>query len=323
MSDSHNVCVMAPNGVAGEIMQFSHLQIFLKVIETGSFSGAGAALSVAQPAVSRVVRQMESESGSKLFHRHGRGVQPTQAGERLAYHAHHILRHERELRSELSDLSGTLQGMASMAIPPGAGKVIMVPLVTRFKALHPAAELRVMEVFTGDMPEKLANGTLDIALTYASMSSVSALREPLVREPIYLIGDATSPATQGDEIKMADIAKLPLILPTRRSGLRGDIDAALARAGIKANIVLELDATGPLLSLVRAKIGYTVLPLCSLHGESHELFSTARLTDPYVERELSLASTRKYPLTAVAREAARLVRQETLRYCHVAGWQPI
>ena len=181
MSNSHNICVMAQSQ-KGARLQLFHLRIFLKVIETGSFSGAGAVLSMAQPAISRVIRQMEQENDTALFHRHGRGVLPTQAGERLAYHARHILRHERELRSELSELHGTLHGSANVAIPPGAGKVIMVPLVTRFKELHPTASLKVMEVFTGDMPEKLANGTLDIALTYASLSSGSALREPLVRE---------------------------------------------------------------------------------------------------------------------------------------------
>src|SRR6478736_9639842 len=67
------------------------LYYFVQVAELGSFSRAAAALSMGQPIVSRFIRRLEDELQVQLFHRHGRGVQLTEAGDRLLEHGKAIL----------------------------------------------------------------------------------------------------------------------------------------------------------------------------------------------------------------------------------------
>ena len=97
--------------------------------ELGSFSRAAAALSIGQPIVSRFIRRLEDELQIQLFHRHGRGVQLTEAGERLLERSRAILRNLSQARTEITALGGVPVGSVSVAMPPLFGHMLAVDLL--------------------------------------------------------------------------------------------------------------------------------------------------------------------------------------------------
>lgn len=95
-------------------MELLELRYFMEVATAGSLSRAAAKLSVSQPTLSRQLRKLETEMRTELFYRHGRGVRPTSAGERLLDVARGTLQQLDDIKTELQ--SGTLDEVGEVTI---------------------------------------------------------------------------------------------------------------------------------------------------------------------------------------------------------------
>ena len=104
-----------------------------------------AFLSVVQPALSRQVRQLESELGQNLFERNGRGVVLTDAGTRLLEHTRGILTQIGRARQDLEDQRKGDSGHVTLGLPPSLGRSVTVPLVKAFDEQLPNARLATVE----------------------------------------------------------------------------------------------------------------------------------------------------------------------------------
>jgi len=99
----------------------------------GSFTQAALTMGVAQPMLSRQIRQLEVELHQSLLIRNGRGVTPTESGLLMLEHARGILYQVALAKEELSGTSGALAGPISIGLPPSLSRLITVPLTLAFK----------------------------------------------------------------------------------------------------------------------------------------------------------------------------------------------
>ena len=121
-------CYAAVLFLGGSGLELKQLEYFRHVAELGSFTRAAAFLSVVQPALSRQVRQLESELGHTLFERNGRGVVLTDAGSRLLEHTRGILTQLGRARQELADQRNGDSGHFALGLPPSLGRCVTVRL---------------------------------------------------------------------------------------------------------------------------------------------------------------------------------------------------
>src|SRR5258708_5760934 len=147
-------------------MDLKQLEYFRHIAELGSFTRAAAYLSVVQPALSRQVRQLESELGQSLFERNGRGVVLTEAGNRLLEHTRGILTQIGRARQDLEDQRNGDSGHFALGLPPSLGRSVTVPLVDAFRRSLPNANLVTVEGLSTYILEWLAVGRVDCALVY-------------------------------------------------------------------------------------------------------------------------------------------------------------
>jgi LysR family nitrogen assimilation transcriptional regulator len=110
-------------------MELRQLQRFLSVAESGSISTASSVLGIAQPVLSREIKQLEKELRAKLFYRHGRGTRLTEAGAHFRMTVAPLVRKLQQAKSELSVRSGELAGSLSFAMPPSLSAVMGPRLV--------------------------------------------------------------------------------------------------------------------------------------------------------------------------------------------------
>ena len=126
-------------------MDERRLRYFLAIIDEGSITGAAKRLHVAQPSLSQALRAFEVELGVELFHRVGRGLRLSGAGEALVGSARQILRSIDEARDAIAGVvdlrTGTLDiaALATLAVDP------MAPLIGRFRERYPGVQVRVYE----------------------------------------------------------------------------------------------------------------------------------------------------------------------------------
>ena len=124
-------------------MNLKQLEYFVSVAELGSFSKAARALNVAQPALSRQVRALETDLREPLLLRNGRGVALTEAGQRLLDHGNSLLQQVAQVREEMGATRGEPVGRITIALPPSISRQLTLPLIDSFRRELPKARLAV------------------------------------------------------------------------------------------------------------------------------------------------------------------------------------
>jgi LysR family nitrogen assimilation transcriptional regulator len=283
------------------------LQYFVRVAELGSFTKAASVLRIAQPALSRRVRTLEVALKANLFRRNGRGVQLTEAGQRLLDHAHHLLQ-DAEAAMQSVHGEGVYRGSVSIGLPPSVGKVLTVPLVTRFVADYPDATLTVAEGLSNSLQEQLVSGRLDVAVLFNPSPSQRILTETIATEPLYLIAPR-SKDQRGRVRTLKDLASLPLIFPSAPHPIRALVEGEAARTGVALSIKLQLDSVAAILDLVQAGYGYSVVPKNVLRGALDPSRSSwHRIDVPSFKTTLCLATRIPRPASKLIEGTVHLLR---------------
>ncbi|MFI5445339.1 LysR substrate-binding domain-containing protein [Polaromonas sp. UC242_47] len=303
-------------------MDLKQLEYFVRVAELGSFTRAAIALDVAQPALSRQIRLLEVELRQSLLTRNGRGAIPTEAGKLLLKHGRGILHQVDVAREELGAARGALAGRVSIGLPPSLSKLITVPLTRTFRQQLPQAQLTLTEGFSVLMHEGLRVGNLDLAVLYNSERSPELEITTLHSEELVLISRKSDdlpasvlPATHGKHqpISLAEVAELPLILPSRPNAFRILVEGEMIAIGRKPQITLEVDGLNAILSLVKEGLGHAVLPSYTLSNfDDSEPFTLRSIHNPPIMSQLMLVRSSRRPSTETQKKAIEVVKSVLL-----------
>ncbi|MEZ5606440.1 MAG: LysR family transcriptional regulator [Burkholderiaceae bacterium] len=174
--------------------RFQVMQIFVRVVETGSFSKAAAELGTTQPTATKAVAEAERHLGARLLHRSTRGVTPTEAGALYHERCKAILR-ELEDAENLTGLaqagsSGTLRINSSVAF----GRRVLVPLVLRYMADHPQLQI---ELGFDDQYVDLVERGVDLAIRIGRLADSSLGARHLGINPWVLVAAPAYLAAHG------------------------------------------------------------------------------------------------------------------------------
>ncbi|HOP90287.1 MAG TPA: LysR substrate-binding domain-containing protein [Ottowia sp.] len=293
-------------------MDLKQLSYFVRVAELGSFTRAAAALGVAQPALSRQIRLLEVELRQNLLQRNGRGAVPTEAGALLLEHGRGILHQVARATDELSRLRGGLAGRVALGLPPSVARVLAVPLTRAIQAQLPGAQLSITEGLSAGMQEQLGNGRLDIAVLYNAQPLPGIELTPLAHEELLLVqAAADAPATRGP-IGLRELARLPLIIPSRPNAIRMQVEIEMTAAGCQPDVVLEIDGVPAILDLVAGGAGCAVLSRNAVASAPRPAaFSVRRIKTaraPTLQIRLYTAVSALRPTTRTQQAALALVR---------------
>ncbi|MBW8845724.1 MAG: LysR family transcriptional regulator [Burkholderiales bacterium] len=289
-------------------MTLNQIEYFIQVAEHGSFSKAALVLNVAQPALSRQVRALETELHETLFLRNGRGVELTEAGRRLFEHGQGILHLVTQAREDLSEHRNEPVGQIVVAMPPTQARMHTLPLIQAFSASCPRARLVIMEGFSTHLTEWLVSGRADLALVYNPEPLPSLEILPLREEALLLL--SPSEAAPSGPLTLAELSRLPLIMPQRGHVFRKRMEEAAAMAGVQLRVDWEVSSVPTILDLVAAGLGHAALGEDVLRAFEHpERLAVTRFKASDVKTTLCLvtpALKRSTPLTQ--RTAALLMK---------------
>ncbi len=142
-------------------MDWDKLKSFHAAAEAGSLTGAAELLNLSQSAVSRQISALEGELGVKLFHRHTRGLLPTEPGRVLFEAAKEVAARITLAESNLQDLRDEPSGALRVTAPTAFGALWLAPRLQRFNAAYPQIALRLL---LSDHELDVANLEADIAI---------------------------------------------------------------------------------------------------------------------------------------------------------------
>lgn len=148
-------------------MELRHLRYFVTIAEEQSFTRAAERLWIAQPGLSTQIRKLEAELGVRLFERHTRGVDLTEAGELLLGRARTTLAAADEVTATGRSLAGGAAGRVRLGVATEAHWAGAPFLLQRFAAARPGVELTVLEGYGGTLWHELRDRRLDALLAPA------------------------------------------------------------------------------------------------------------------------------------------------------------
>jgi LysR family nitrogen assimilation transcriptional regulator len=303
---------MAPQGAL--ILDLKQLDYYVRVAELGSFTKAAALLSVAQSALSHQVRQLEIEFRQPLLHRNGRGVTPTDAGNRLLAHARGILTQVDRARDELADQRGAPVGHLVIGLPATIARLLTVPVFKSFQAAFPKATFGMVEGLSAAIVDWVATGRADVGLIFDPIPSPSLDLIPLHQQEMFLISaKEDKPRPGGRAVRMQDLPRYPLIVPSRLNANRRRIESQFADLGLRATVAHEIDGIASILDLVHEGYGHAILPLSSLRGHSLAAELDIRpIVNPKLTIQLAFVVSSQRPTTPLTREAVGLIHSIAL-----------
>jgi len=295
-------------------MNLRQLEYFVRVAELGSFSKAGVVLGVAQPALSRQVRQLETDLRQALLLRTGRGVTLTEAGKRLFEHSVGILQLVERAREDVEASRGEPLGRVVVGLPPSMGRLLAVDLVERFRERLPRARLAIVEGLSAHITEWIATGRVDVGLLHNPEPGGAIEIVPVLDEPLCLVGPASVQAR--GPVPFAQLCAHPLIIPERSHAIRRLLEAQAALSGVKLEVACEVSSVPVILDLVRRGHGCAVLAESALGAGARE-FAARPIAEPRLTTTLCLATSANKPATPLIKRTVALLRE--LLLAHVPG----
>ena len=244
---------------------------------------------------------------------------PTDAGRAFFHEAQLVLRHaEQAVRAAQQ---ARLTGSVSVGMAPTTAAVLGLPLLRAMRERYPDVRLHVVESLSGHLTAMLNARQLDLAMLFDSQAGRRLSVMPLLEEKLFLIESrhaSIDPARK--RLSVAQLAGLPLILPTGSHGLRSTLESAFARAKFKPTVIAEIDSLAMLMDAVDSGLGCTLQPWAAVarYADADQRFVLTELRDPLALRASALCSLSDDELSPAAL-AARVVLADCAREAVQSG----
>jgi LysR family transcriptional regulator, carnitine catabolism transcriptional activator len=287
-------------------MNQRRLEIFLTVVEEGGFTAAADALGMSQPAVSQAVGELERDLGALLFHRLGRSIALTSAGEALLEPARQTRRDLLIARSVVEDVVGLETGRLDIACLPTLVVAPLAPLVGRFRGAHPGVTLVLADpADSADLLALVRSGHSELGLLEDVRTEGLVTVSLGQQDFVVVLPPGTS--VRGP-FPLEELAALPLVATPEGSSTRALLDHTLAEAGSAPRVVVEAAQREALLPLIAAGAGSSLLPR-PLAEVASALGCAIVDPTPPVFRSVALVH-RDGPLTPAAARFVAMARAE-------------
>ncbi|CAN5353397.1 LysR substrate-binding domain-containing protein [soil metagenome] len=267
-------------------MNLKTLRYFVAIADAGSFTAAAVAVSIAQPALTRQLRDLESELGVQLLQRSPRGVRLTQDGATLYESARRMLAESARVRAQLGGRhGGDAESTVVLGVSPTLTRVLLPGVFERCHRSLADVKLVVREAFTPQLLEGLERGLVDMAIVTNPEPNRRLTLQLLLAEPFALV----TPADRGmaPVVSLATLAKVPLLMTQLH---RGIVERTLAPLGAKLNIQAEIDSVDAIRELVLQGRWATVMPVSVFKGHATGSVRISEISGVQAHRMLVLAS---------------------------------
>jgi DNA-binding transcriptional LysR family regulator len=236
-------------------MDAADLRVFEAVARLGGMNRATSELNTVQSNVTARIRQLEDELGTALFHRHSRGVTPTQAGRRLLPYAARVGLLLAEARRAVED-DGTPKGPLGLGSLETTAGLRLPPLLAAFAGAYPEVDITLKTGTTCELVVEVLEHRLEAAFVCGPVDHPELCEQTMFREELVLV---TACAVRNLD---ALVAKRDLKIIVFRTGCsyRQRLDDILAARGIVGVRRLDFGSLEGILGCVAAGVGVTLLP---------------------------------------------------------------
>ena len=244
-------------------MELRSIQYFVQVADEGSITRTADKIGIAQPALTRHIKQLEAELGTQLLMRLPRGVRLTTSGRDFLDHARAIMLEVSRASKQVRSNAEAPQGKVVMGTSPTLAPLLLPRCVARARQQCPAVSLQVVEGFSPKLLDALLTGRLDLAVMTNPPCTTALALTPLCSEPLVVLSPPRARGTR-QAFSMAELCGTPLILTV---GIRTLVEQQLGGFGAGLRVEAVVDSVEAIRRLLISGVGMTIMPVSAFHDE--------------------------------------------------------
>lgn len=269
----------------GRNMSVRELECFLAVVDHGGITRAAAALYLAQPSLSQIIRRLEADLGVELFRRVGRGLVLSPAGEALVGPARQVLRDLAHARSVAAGYRGLDGGRVDLAVSASLTSSFLAAWVGDFRRKHPRITLRLTQ-HDGDSDEiasLVRSGAAELAYTVSPVSRQGVECTHIGHGEVVLALPLGWGTALPDPVPVKLLDRLPMVVD--RGFGRSYLAGIRESHGVEPDVVVDISESSDLVPLVVSGAGAALLPMRQAM-EARRRGTSLRMLDPPPERDI-------------------------------------
>ena len=284
-----------------------HLRAFLVVARRQSFTKAATELRVAPSALTETIKQLEQDTGVRLFDRTTRRVELTELGARMHGEAQEIVQRFSRCMAEMRAYGGLAKGGVRAVSVPSLLSHLLIPCVRDFRAAYPGIQVSLWQENARDVARRIQMGEADFGLGEEWEPLESLHYHPLVSDRFGLACHRDHRLAGRPDIALSDLQGEDIITLTWHSGVRAalesapDLPADLLSTGLETNNIVTL------MMMVRQGLGCALMPELAARVELHDSLAFVPLRDLDMTRRLFLITRKAHSLSPAAQALAERV----------------
>ncbi|KDD32384.1 LysR family transcriptional regulator [Bordetella bronchiseptica] len=283
------------------------LHTFMLVAEHYSFRQAAELSHRSQAAVTGQIKQLEAQLGVDLFHRTTRQVRLTAEGTQLLESARRAVHEMENGLRQIQETVDLKRGRIFLSCSTTVSSTRLAPILAAFERDYPGVEVFVRELTSGDMFETVRREEADFGIG-PIMELPEFDFEPILTENLYAVVPRNLFPDTAEQITLARLASMPLLLLNPGTALRALIDDTARSRGLTINTKFQFSQAQTLISMATAGLGAAVLPAMVLPAKPHKDVQVLPIASPRMTRDVAIVRLRHRKLTPAAARLAQLVR---------------
>ena len=302
-----NICYRRLRPEREITMEIKDMRAFYAIVEEGNISHAAQRLDIAQPALSRQMKRLETSLGVQLFERGSRRIRLTDAGRVLYSRVEHILGMVDGTVREITEIGSGIAGSIQLGTITTSGALLLPELISEFHRRYPQVTYQIWEAEGARILELLDNRVIEIAITRTQVDSKVYESIVLPNEPLVVVMNKDLVIGASDsEVRMEELRDMPIIIPLRWQSL---FIANCRKLGFDPHILCVSDSIVQDLLLVKRGMGAAILPVSSRTLLTDGNLHYKKLVSPEMSTHTVIAWLKNRTLSSSSEHFIKLFRE--------------
>ena len=302
-----NICYRRLRPEREITMEIKDMRAFYAIVEEGNISHAAQRLDIAQPALSRQMKRLETSLGVQLFERGSRRIRLTDAGRVLYSRVEHILGMVDGTVREITEIGSGIAGSIQLGTITTSGALLLPELISEFHRRYPQVSYQIWEAEGARILELLDNRVIEIAITRTQVDSKVYESIVLPNEPLVVVMNKDQVIGASDsEVRMEELRDMPIIIPLRWQSL---FIANCRKLGFDPHILCVSDSIVQDLLLVKRGMGAAILPVSSRTLLTDGNLHYKKLVSPEMSTHTVIAWLKNRTLSSSSEHFIKLFRE--------------
>lgn len=260
-------------------MDLQQMRYFLTVAETGNITKAANLLHMAQPPLSRQIKQIEAELNTQLFDRSGRQMILTEAGTLLVYRVRDILNLTSRSMEEIKSFNNNTGGTLTLGTVSSISHTLLPQIIKAFQVIHPKLKIKLIIEETIKITELLEKGVIEVALVKKPFDTHLFANYFLPEEKLAAVFNKNlfRSFAQNKSLSVNELAAHPLLIHHKYETLITNI---FTKYNHTPNYFCQSNDILPLLSWADAGLGIIIIPKTAANILKSNNLSVMDIDDP-------------------------------------------